>query len=201
MKADDTSTPSIDRIAELQQLIANFGSVQRYIQFADKGHLETDVEHSYGLAITAWYLALQLAPQLDIGKILKYALAHDLVELHAGDTYIFDHENVKTKSDREDAALEQLKKDLPDFLEVVSYASNYKDKIDAEARFVYAVDKILHPLMVVLSGDTKFWKRNNITQKMHADEKNKKMSVSPEVAPYAKALNEWLAAKESFYEE
>ena len=55
--------------------------------------------------------------------------------------------------------------------------------------------------MVVLSGDTKFWKRNKITQKMHADEKNKKMSVSPEVAPYAKALNEWLAAKESFYEE
>ena len=101
MKADDTSTPSIDRIAELQQLIANFGSVRRYIQFADKGHLETDVEHSYGLAFTAWYLALQLAPQLDIGKILKYALAHDLVELHAGDTYIFDHKNVKTKSEIE----------------------------------------------------------------------------------------------------
>ncbi len=201
MKADlKSNMPSISRLTELQQLIADFSEVKRFVPIANKGRLENDVEHSYGLAITSWYLATKLAPHLDIGKVLQYALAHDLVEIHSGDTFAFDPTNVATKSDREDAALKQLTKDLPDFLELVQSAKNYKDKADAEARFVYVVDKILPPLMVVLSADKDFWKRHKITQQMHANEKLQKMKFSPELKGYAVMLNVWLNNQEYFYE-
>ena len=46
--------PSIDRLAELQQLIADFAKVKRMPHLADNGMEENDVEHSFGLALTCW---------------------------------------------------------------------------------------------------------------------------------------------------
>ena len=82
-------------------MIADFAKVERIPDLADNRRPEKDVEHSYGLAMTCWFLHDKIAPGLDIAKILKYALSHDIVELHAGDTYVFDKEAVATKSERE----------------------------------------------------------------------------------------------------
>ena len=191
--------PSVQRIAELQQLIADFAKVKRVLELADNGQLENDVEHSYGLALTCWFVAPKIAPRLDLKKILLYALAHDIVELHSGDTYIFDKEGVKTKSAREEAALQKLAADWPDFPELIDAAKGYKDKRDAEARFVYTIDKILPPVLINLGEKEKFWVDNKITKGMHQAEKRKKMQYSPEALPYLKALNEWLADPDYFY--
>jgi putative hydrolase of HD superfamily len=69
---------------------------------------ENDTEHSYNLAMTAWYLAAYF-PELDKNKLIRYALVHDLVEIHAGDTFAFgDAKHIASKSEREAAALNQL---------------------------------------------------------------------------------------------
>ncbi|HEX8227522.1 MAG TPA: hypothetical protein VF572_06670 [Candidatus Saccharimonadales bacterium] len=47
-----TSKPTMQRIAELQQFIADFAKIGRVPQLADTGRPENDVEHSYGLALT-----------------------------------------------------------------------------------------------------------------------------------------------------
>lgn len=197
MKTDDTSKPSIERIAELQQLIADFSEIKRHINIADKGRKENDVEHSFGLALTAWFLASHLAPHLDIGKVLKYALAHDIVELHAGDTFIFDKEAVATKSMREDSALDQLYKDLPDFKGLVDAAHDYKSKADAEARFVYTVDKMVAPLMIYLGERDTYWKKHKITKDMHSAAKKETMRYSKELEGYSDMLAEFL--KDNFF--
>lgn len=191
--------PPVDRIAELQQLIADFANVFRVMQLADTGRLENDVEHSFGLALTCWYLAPKVAPKLNLEKILRYALAHDIVEIHSGDTYVFDEENVKTKPAREAAALEKLRADWPDFLDLIESAEIYKDHKDAEARFVYTIDKLLPPILVNLGEKDAFWKRNKVTRDMHQAEKRKKMKHSPEALPYLELLNEWLADPDYFY--
>jgi putative hydrolase of HD superfamily len=188
--------PSMDRIAELQQMIADFASVERQIKLADKPRFENDADHSFGLAITCWFLAPKIAPNLDLGKILQYALAHDIVELHAGDTFIFDTERVKTKSAREDAAIEQLEEDWPDFQELTSATKNYKDHTDPEARFVYVVDKILPPVMVHLGEKGDFWQKNNISLDMHYNNKKSKMQISPEASVYFDLLHEWLDSQD-----
>jgi putative hydrolases of HD superfamily len=192
-------TPSVQRIAELQQLIADFAKVKRVLELADNGQLENDVEHSYGLALTCWFVASKVAPDLNLERVLLYALAHDIVELHSGDTYVFDKEGVKTKQIREDAALERIRKDWPDFPELVDAAEGYKEKRDAEAKFVYTIDKMLPPILINLGEKEGFWNKNKVTIEMHENEKGKKMKHSPEALPYLEALNEWLRDPDYFY--
>jgi len=189
----------MQRIAELQQLIADFAKVKRVLELANNGQLENDVEHSYGLALTCWFLAPKIAPKLDLGKILLYALAHDVVELHSGDTYVFDKAGVETKAEREKAAIEQIKQDWPDFPELVGAVIGYAEKHDAEAKFVYTVDKMLPPVLINLGEKERFWRKNKVTREMHEHEKSKKMQHSPEALPYLDALNEWLSNPDYFY--
>lgn len=191
--------PSMDRLAELQQMIADFAQILRVPPLATAGRQENDVEHSYGLAITCWYLVPKIAPKLDLQKILLYALAHDVVELHSGDTWVFDAEATKTKSAREDAAIGKLAADWADFPELAAAARDYKNKIDAEAKFVYTIDKILPSLLTKLSGDKDFWTKRKVTREMHEAEKTSKMQHSPEALPYLDMLNAWIADPDNFY--
>lgn len=183
--------PSLERIADLQQLIADFAKVKRMPQLADNGAPENDVEHSFGLALTCWYLQPKIAPDLKIAEILKYALAHDIVELHAGDTFIFDHENWVHKEDRERNALERIESDWSDFSEMSNYARGYMDKESEEAKFVKAVDKLLPVIMVELGEKGAFWKKHNITLEMERENKVT-IHVSERMKPYHELLIRWL---------
>lgn len=183
--------PSMNRLAELQQLIADFAKVQRAVPLADTNAAENDVEHSYGLAMTCWYLHDKIAPELDLGKILRYALSHDIVEIHAGDTYIFDAEAVATKYEREKAAIRQLEEDWHDFSAVVEFTKGYADKVDEEAKFTYAVDKILPVIMVELSLDQKSWEEYGINLEMYHENKVTILK-SDIIAPYYEKLLAWL---------
>ncbi|MEO6761412.1 MAG: HD domain-containing protein [Candidatus Saccharimonadales bacterium] len=179
--------------------MADFAKVERVPQLADTGRPENDVEHSYGLALTCWFLAPKIAPELDLAEILKYALAHDTVEIQAGDTFVFGSaEAIASKSGREDAALIQLKQDWPDFPEMVEAAKGYKSKVNEEARFVKAVDKILPVLMVNLGDKSAFWERHKITLQMEIENKVT-MKVSDTVAPYYDKLVAWMSDNDYFY--
>lgn len=187
-----TDYPSMNRLAELQQLIADFAKVERVAPMGDTGHRENDVEHSYGLALTCWYLQPKIAPNLDLLKIFQYALAHDIVEVHAGDTFVFDETNKATKDTREREALEQVRADWPDFPDLAAYAAGYMDKADDEARFVKAVDKILPVLLIELGLEHyNVWVERSVTL---AHERDNKVSihVSEYLSPYYEQLLAWL---------
>jgi 5'-deoxynucleotidase YfbR-like HD superfamily hydrolase len=191
--------PTVQRIAELQQFIADFGRIERVPQLADLGRAENDIEHTFGLALTCWFLAPKIAPHLNLEKIFRYALAHDTVEIYAGDTFSFGEQHmIDSKSERENEALKKLAKDWPDFTEMVKAAANYKNHSDQEAKFVYAVDKMLPVLMVNLGEKDKFWNRHKITREMQAAEKQK-MLVSDMVAPYYDRLMEWTSDPDYYY--
>lgn len=183
--------PSIDRIAQLQQLIADFAKVKRVPHLADNGVEENDVEHSFGLALTCWFLHDKIAPELNLQKIFQYALAHDIVEIHAGDTFVFDSEAVRTKEAREHDALAQIKTEWPDFQGLTDGAEAYMKKIDEEARFVKAVDKLLPVLMIELGEKEIFWKKHKLTLE-HERENKKTILVSDAIAPYYEKLIDWL---------
>lgn len=192
--------PAFERIVELQRFITTFGKVLRVPHLGDTGRAENDIEHSYGLALTCWYLAPKIVPELDLSKILQYAIAHDTVEIYAGDTFSFGkQEHIDSKPAREDAALEQLSKNWPDFTEMVEAAKRYKDKADEEAKFVFAVDKILPVVMVNLGEKAKFWNRHKITVEMQKAEKEPRMRVSKHVWPYYDELVEWMTHPDHYY--
>lgn len=191
--------PSVQRIAELQQLIADFSSIERVLRIADKGRFENDVEHSFGLALTCWFIAPKIAPELDMQKILQYSLAHDIVELHAGDTYIFDEDKIKTKFAREDQAIKQLQKEWPDFPELTDASQSYKDRTDDEAEFVYVIDKMLPAIMVNIGEKDKFWNRHKVTREMLEAEKRKKMTTTSPASIYTQKLLKWLRDPDYYY--
>jgi putative hydrolases of HD superfamily len=196
------SRPSFDRIVAIQQFVADFSRIARVPQLADTNRPENDVEHSFGLALTCWFLAPKIAPELSLEKILCYALAHDAVELHAGDTFIFGPEQeLLSKSDREDKAIEKLAAEWPDFQELTAYTHNYKNKADGEAKFVYAVDKLLAAIMVNLGEKDSFWRRHQITQEMLEADKEPKVKASPYIAPYYEEFIAWLTSPDYFYKE
>jgi putative hydrolase of HD superfamily len=188
--------PSMDRLAELQQMIADFAKVTRAVPLANTNDAENDVEHSYGLAMTCWFLHDKLAPELDLGKILRYSLAHDIVELHAGDTYPWDEAAVATKYEREKAALRQIEKDWQDFKAIVEFAEGYADKVDEEAKFVYAVDKLLPVMMIELADAKKIWNEKKLTLAMERANKTT-IQKSEILAPYYEKLLVWLDERDN----
>lgn len=183
--------PSMDRLAELQQFVADFAKIKRAVPLADRAEAENDVEHSYGLAVTCWYLHSHIAPELDLSKILRYALAHDIVEVHAGDTYPWDEAAVVTKYQREKAAISQLQKDWSDFSEITEFSEGYADKVSEEALFVYAVDKLLPVIMIELADAKKIWHHKQLTLEMESENKVTILR-SGIVKPYYQKLLDWL---------
>lgn len=188
-----TDYPSIDRLAQLQRMIGDFARIERVPHLADLGRPENDVEHSYGLALTCWFLHPKIAPELDMLKIFKYALAHDLVEIHAGDTFAFgpDKAHIDSKEERERDAIQQLRLELDDFTEPVDFAEGYMDKADDEATFVKAVDKMLPLLMIGQVEKKAYWAKHGINERnLKANKQAIKLTRYTE--PYFDLIFEWL---------
>lgn len=188
--------PDINRLIELQKLLLAFSQVDRMVhrKHADKFIKENDTEHSYNLGMTAWYLS-RWFPDLNGDLIIQYALAHDLVEVYAGDTYIYGtSDELDSKSKREAEALKRLEQEWPDFEGMIKMIHAYEAKADAESRFVYALDKLM-PIMLIYINDGYTWDKENITADMLHKAKIDKVKLSPEILPYFEQLHSLLLSK------
>jgi putative hydrolase of HD superfamily len=188
--------PSIQRLIELQKLLLVFSQVDRRAHRQHEGEFipENDTEHSYNLAMTGWYLA-QHFPELDKNLVIQYALVHDLVEIHAGDTYIYGtKDELDSKAQREDDALKKLDAEWADFSDMSKSIHAYEHRLDAESKFVYALDKIM-PIMLIYIHDGYTWKKEGVTVDMLYKAKIEKVTKSPEILPYFNELHELLLAR------
>lgn len=162
------------------QFTHKFQQVKRTIFVTGEDRNENDAEHSFQLALVAWYVIENEKLNLDKGKVIKYALAHDLVEIYAGDTYFYTSDQTLKDSQkaREKEASKTIKKDFPEFRELHKTIKNYESKADSEAKFVYALDKILPALNVFLDNG-RSWQRDKVTYEMLRT-KDAKIAVSTE---------------------
>lgn len=177
--------PDIHRLLELQKFLEQFSRIERVTHRMHKDAFvpENDTEHSYNLAMTAWFLAPHF-PHLDRDLLIRIALAHDLVEIHAGDTYVYaDAAVIATKHAREAAALEKLREDWSDFTELTDIIAAYEKRETDEAKFVYALDKIM-PIMQIYISDGYTWKQEDITPERLDSVKREKVAISADVKPY-----------------
>lgn len=175
----------LEEVLSFCNMLTDFTTIQRRIILPNNKE-ESDTDHSYMLAMMAWYIASKSDLGLDIDKVIKYALAHDLVEVYAGDSYIYDREMVADKLVREHAAAELLQRNFPDFNELHELIEDYEAREDDEARFIYVLDKIL-PVLVIYLGDGKTWKQNKISLEMLRQNKDDKIK---EYAPLLKLWEE-----------
>ncbi|MEX0652148.1 MAG: HD domain-containing protein [Candidatus Paceibacterota bacterium] len=179
---------NIDSIFKFVTLINKFRDVERLIYATGLDRNENDAEHSYQLAMTAWYILSEGKYTLNKDLIIKYALVHDFVEVYAGDTWFYrsESDNIE-KKEREKQSAIRLNKEFPEFPDFHETIEDYENQIDNEGRFVYALDKLL-PIINVYLDKGRNWKKHKVTLQMLIDGKTTKIAVSPEIEAYYKEL-------------
>ncbi len=176
----------LEDIFKFTEMMHQFQQVHRQVLVNDEERHENDWEHSYQTAMTAWYVVSTRDDlNLDTHKVLKYALAHDLVEVYAGDVPF--HKSGEKKEEREHAAMEQLKKEFSEFGDLHESIKAYENQTDPESQFVYALDKIIPLLNIYLDGG-RSWRKSNIDLSTLRKHKKDKFENSPEVEKYYERL-------------
>ncbi|MCK4386654.1 MAG: HD domain-containing protein [Candidatus Pacebacteria bacterium] len=188
---------NLSKILKFTELLNKFRQVQRRVLVNGEDRYENDTEHSYQLAMLALYIVNSQKLDLNHELILKYALIHDLVEVYAGDTYIYstDTKEINSKEEREKKAMRQLKREFPEFPELHKIIKDYETKINKESRFIYSLDKI-QPILNVYTDNGKTFKQEGVTLQMLIDCKKDKVAVSPEVKIYFDELIKLLKKEE-----
>jgi 5'-deoxynucleotidase YfbR-like HD superfamily hydrolase len=190
-----------------RKVIIPFHTIERDMTLPLPSHRpDNDAEHSWSLAILAVALAPEVDTSLNVGLVSIYAVAHDLVEVYAGDTSVWaERSHLESKKHREKIALQQLKSDFPHFRTLFKYIDDYEKKETNEARFVYALDKFLNLLTIVEDEGYYYRVRYKITNIMYEKQLKShkiKAHTHPIVGKYYDVLRELFDKNpEHFYQE
>ncbi len=151
--------------AQLQFLLEadRLKAVIRRSPLTDGSRRENSAEHSWHIALFACVLAEYAAAPVDVGRVVRMLLVHDLVEIDAGDTFAYDAAAHADKHAREQAAADRLFALLPD-----DQAGEYRalwDEFEAratpEARFAQAMDR-LQPILLNVATGGRGWREHAI---------------------------------------
>ena len=144
------------------------------------GRPENSAEHSWSLALMLIAFENDLPQGLDFTHMLKMAVAHDLVEVYAGDTHLYDDAANEGVREREENAAKKLFSLLPPEKgqEFMDLHHEFESQETQESQFVRSFD-MLHGTFQNLSSKGKGWKRSGITPEMIRSKKEKKMAHSP----------------------
>ena len=151
---------------------------QNYL--ADGSRKENDAEHSWHLAMLAMILEEYSAEKVDIERVLKITLVHDLVEVYAGDTFAYDAKGNEDKLDREIEAANRLfgMLDSVQGAEIRALWDEFEAKETAESRYANAVDR-LQPLLLNYMTNGHTWKLGDV----HAPQIYKRMDIIRTATP------------------
>lgn len=157
-------TGTLDGILSFTKLLQQLRKVERRVLAHDSERNENDVEHSYSLAMLAWYVNTTYQLGLNVEKILQYSLVHDLVEVYAGDVWFYqnDQNTIDSKKENEKAAAHRIESEHPEFSDLHQIIKAYEARVDVESRFVYALDKI-DPVLHIYLDQGRTWKKENIS--------------------------------------
>ncbi len=125
---------------------------------------ENSAEHSWQLTLMALVLAEHAAaPGLDQLKVLKMLVVHDLVEIDAGDTFVYDKAGVEDQEEREERAAERIFGLLPaeTGAELRALWDEFEARESPEAKFAKAMDR-LQPMLLNYVNGGGVWRKHGV---------------------------------------
>lgn len=192
---DDRLEKQISFILEIDKL----KRVLRRSYITDASRHENDVEHSWHLAVMCLILA-EYAPQdIDMIRVLRMVLVHDLVEIYAGDVCVYDTSRREAQAEIERAAADRVFGMLPNdqASELLAAWEEFEAADSIEAKFARALDR-LEPILLNYHTHGKAWKENKATSELAM---NLNLAIirdgTPKLEGYVKDL--LLRAKERGY--
>ncbi len=154
----------IEFIMELDKL----KQILRQTSLLDQSRKENDAEHSWHIAIMAMTLAEYAKPGVDINRVIRMLLVHDIVEIDAGDVFLYDQTFSATlKQQQEQLAAERIYNLLPNDLgaELMAFWQEFEQRQTPDAIFARALDR-LQPLLHNFYVGGGPWKRREVTAEL-----------------------------------
>jgi putative hydrolase of HD superfamily len=138
-------------------------SIVRQTLLVDGSRQEDSAEHSWHLAVLAMVLAEYSRAPVNLVRVLKMILVHDLVEIDAGDTYCYDEEANRTKAAREKRGADRIFGLLPEdqSVEFRSLWEEFESRQTADAIFAASLDR-LQPLLNNFRSGGLMWQKHGV---------------------------------------
>lgn len=124
---------------------------------------ENDAEHSWHLALMAVFLSEYAKEPVDVLQVIKMVLIHDLVEIDAGDTYLYDEAGNGTKAAREQKAAERIFNIIPgdQAEELFQLWQEFEDRKTPESKFANTLDRI-QPVLLNDATEGRAWREHDV---------------------------------------
>ncbi|HEV7350094.1 HD domain-containing protein [Telluribacter sp.] len=150
---------------------------------------ENDAEHSWHLAMMAIILSEHSNTPIDVLRVVKMLLIHDIVEVDAGDTFIYDTQKSHDNTQEERQAAERIFGLLPDDQanELIAIWEEFEEQVTNEAKFARAMDR-LEPLLQNVSNNGGTWNEFGISYDKVFHKKQVIKQGSSRVWEYAEQL-------------
>ncbi len=143
--------------------------IQRRTKLFNSDRNENDAEHSWHLALMALVLAEHSNKSIDLLKVIKMVLIHDIVEIDAGDTFIYDTQKNHSNTAEERLAANRIFGLLPtkQAEELIAIWEEFEAGATDEAKFARSMDR-LEPLLQNTSNNGGTWKEFDVSfEKVH----------------------------------
>jgi putative hydrolase of HD superfamily len=158
---NDRLTAQLRFVVEIDKL----KRITRQTYLMDRSRKENSAEHSWHIALMAVLLSeYAVPPGLDLFKVVRMALVHDLVEIDAGDALVYDQEARAAKVQAEARAAERIFALLPADQggELRALWEEFEARRTTEARFAAALDR-LQPILHNYHTDGAAWREHGVT--------------------------------------
>jgi putative hydrolase of HD superfamily len=152
---------------EFIQEVDKLKKILRQTTLLDCSRQENSAEHSWHIALLVLVLSEYAeADNLNLLRVIKLLLAHDLVEIDAGDTYCYDESGLQDQKARETRAAERIFSILPED-QSKSFRclwDEYEDRKTPESKFANALDRF-QPLLHNYFTQGQSWRQHGIQKK------------------------------------
>lgn len=175
---------TLEFIVEIEKLKA----VHRKTKPVGLERYENSAEHSWHVCLSALMLKDYANDKINIDRVIKMLLIHDLGEIDAGDTIIYSSETKPVK-DSEEAGLRRVLGLLPAGVadQYVELWQEFELGESSDAKYANAIDRV-PPLLHNLHGDGHSWRKHNI-------DPEKVLSVNSRIAKGSDRLWEVMKSK------
>jgi 5'-deoxynucleotidase YfbR-like HD superfamily hydrolase len=140
-------------------------TVTRQSVITGESRKENSAEHSWHLAVMAVVLAEHAPPGTDLGRVGAMLVLHDLVEIDAGDLFLYSDAAAQARQEQaERAAADRLFAILPpdQAAELRGLWEEFEERRTPEARFARALDR-LQPMLLNMQTRGGTWTAHGVT--------------------------------------
>ena len=174
----------VDFILEVDRLKA----ITRKVRPAGLNRYENSAEHSWQITLFAASLAPYAEASLDLNRVIKMLLVHDIGEIDAGDMIVFAQNGWEERKAAELAAVRRIFGMLPEPTGAMFLAlwEEFEEGESLEARFAHTADRAM-PVLLNLANEGGSWRENGISYERVVQR------VGPEIQAGCPALWDYLA--------